>query len=257
MSSSISSSFVRFLLIGSVFAMLAGCAHSIKIAPDPAVLEKNPVAQNRIQARVGYYVPPELMALEVTTPGGGGDNVKYHPYRDMEQGYSQMLGNVFSSVVKMQAAPSLANTKSQVDYVVQPELMTSSGGSGLFTWPPTNFSVDLTSTFRDVSGNVVGRPRVLGIGAAETGERMLEHGIAGRRAMENALNKMKSAILEEKFAVVPVVTPPAPTRTVRTSADAGDGPIAGRLAELKSLLDKGLITLPEYEAKRGEILDQI
>lgn len=75
--------------------------------------------------------------------------------------------------------------------------------------------------------------------------------------MENALNKMKSAILEEKFAVVPVVTPPAPTRTVRTSADAGDGPIAGRLAELKSLLDKGLITLPEYEAKRGEILDQI
>ena len=113
------------------------------------------------------------MSLEVTTPDGGGDNVRYYPYRDMDAGYAQMLGNVFSDVIKMQAPSGLAKLEADLDYVVQPEIMTSSGGSGLLTWPPTNFSVDMTSSIRDMSGSLVAKPRVLGIGAANTREALI------------------------------------------------------------------------------------
>jgi hypothetical protein len=95
----------KFLFSGAVVVILSGCAHPIKIAPDIAKIEQNGNASARIMASVGYYIPPELESLEVTTPGGGGDNVRYYPYRAMEPGFKKMLSNVFSGVVKLPAAP--------------------------------------------------------------------------------------------------------------------------------------------------------
>jgi hypothetical protein len=205
-----------------------------------------------VGANVGYYIPRELSSVEITTQGGGGDNVRYFPYNDIEPGFEQMLSNVFSGVVKPSSivnVPSVSH--GGPDYVIQPVIVTSSGGSGLFTWPPTNFTVDLTCNVRDASGTLFASPRVVGTGSADTSERLHDHAIAGKRAMEDALVKMQSALLETKFAGNTTAAPPVKTSSPITTGD-GD-----RLAHIKDLRDKGLISQEEYEAKRKAIIDAL
>jgi hypothetical protein len=195
-------------LVGTTaLAMAAGCAHPIKVAPDAAKVERVSTTAPKLAANIGYYIPPEVSSVEVTTAGGGGDNIRYYPYTDIEPGFEKMLSNVFTGVVKLNSItdlPGIAHGGTQ--YIVQPVIVTSSGGSGLFTWPPTNFTVDLTCTVRDTSGALLATPRVVGTGSAETGERLRQHGIAGERAMEDALTKMQAARKHFSNPVVTVVT---------------------------------------------------
>jgi hypothetical protein len=46
---------------------------------------------------------------------------------------------------------------------------------------------------------VIADPRVVGVGMAETSERLVDHGFAGRRAMEEALMKTHSALQQIKL----------------------------------------------------------
>jgi hypothetical protein len=232
---------------------LAGCAHPIKIAPDSEKLATVPDAA-RIQAKVGYYVTPSLLTTEITTAGGGGDNVRYFPYRDIEAGYLRVLANVFREVAKLDSVDGAKGPSSDVSYVFSPEIVTSSGGAGLFTWPPTSFTVDLTSNVRDKNGQSVATKRVVGSGTAETGERIREHGIAGKRAMEDALDKMQHALTDPAFAkqlggqlaATPVAT-----------SDAPQGNQAQRLQSLDDLRSKGLVTPDEYAIKRKQIIESL
>jgi hypothetical protein len=240
---------LRAVIYAVALVMVAGCAHPIKVTPDITRLERVP---SPIGAVVGYYIPGVASSVEVTTHGGGGDNVRYFPYNDIEPGFEQMLSNVFSGVVKLTSITNLPSVSyGGPDYVIQPVIVTSSGGSGLFTWPPTNFTVDLTCNIRDSSGSLFASPRVVGTGSADTSERLHDHAIAGKRAMEDTLVKMQAAMLETKFAstitAAPRTTTPSPTTT-------GDG---DRLAHIKDLRDRGLITQEEYEAKRKAIVDAL
>lgn len=246
--------FLNKVLFSSVaLVILSGCAHPIKIAPDIAKIEQRENASAHITASVGYYIPPELESLEVTTPGGGGDNVRYYPYRAIEPGFTKMLSNVFSGVVKLPAAPVFSGSNTQrLDYIIQPQLVTSSGSTGFFTWPPTNFSVDLTSNIRDATGKMVASPRVVGVGTAETGERLTEHGIAGIRAMEDALIKMQAAMQEQKLgSQEPIVT------IKKSLPQSESGSATTRLSHIKGLMENGTITKNEYDTKRKEILDTL
>jgi hypothetical protein len=165
----------------------------------------------------------------------------------MEAGFQKMLANVFTDVVKLNSPiDSSSVARDGIGYVIVPTVLTSSGGSGIFTWPPTNFTVDLTSQLRNTDGKIVASPRVVGTGSAETGERLSEHGIAGRRAMEDALQKMQAALFEAHFS-----------DAVQSSAPPTKNPIAERLAHIKELKDRGLITQQEYDAKRKEILEAL
>jgi hypothetical protein len=239
--------FTRFCFTTLFTIILTGCAHPIKITPDTTRLERAATAPPRLAAKVGYYIPSEVGAVEITTPGGGGDNVRYYPYRDMEAGFQKMLANVFTDVVKLNSPiDSSSVARDGIGYVIVPTVLTSSGGSGLFTWPPTNFTVDLTSQLRNTDGKIVASPRVVGTGSAETGERLSEHGIAGRRAMEDALQKMQAALFEAHF-----------NDAVQSSSPPIKNPIVERLAHIKELKDRGLITQQEYEAKRKEILEAL
>lgn len=225
--------------------LLAGCAHPIQITPDMTRLERVSTTPARLAVKAGYYIPPEVESVEITTQGGGGDNVRYYPYRDMASGFQKMLSNVFESVVKLASpADKPVLVREGINYVIVPSLVTSSGGSGFFTWPPTNFSVDLTSQIRNTDGQLIASPRVIGTGSADTGERLSEHGIAGRRAMEDALMKMQSALFEANFHGL-----------VQSSSPAVKSSIAERLAHIKELKDSGLITEQEYDVKRKEILN--
>jgi hypothetical protein len=236
-----------------VTPLLVGCAHAIKVAPEITKVERTSTTSPRTTANVGYYIPPEVGSVEITTPGSGGDNVRYFPYRDIEAGYQKMLSNVFTGVVKLTSIADIPSIgRSGIDYVIVPVVVTSSGGSGLFTWPPTNFTVDLTCNVRDAVGTLIANPRVVGTGSADTSERIHDHGIAGKRAMEDALVKMQGAMLETNFpSATPAVRPTRPQAAGLPSA------AADRLAQLKELKDKGLISEEEYEAKRKAILDTL
>jgi hypothetical protein len=242
--------FTRFFLASVAALLLVGCAHPIKVTPDLTKMVRAENAPARVAANIAYYIPAELLAIEVTTPGGGGDNVRYFPYQELEAGFQKILSNNFSGVVKLSSSPDLPRlAQDGITYTIAPEVITTSGGSGFFTWPPTNFTVDLTSNIRDTSGKVIAKPRVVGTGSAETGERIREHGIAGRRAMEDALLKMQTALQETNFySNVPKIS-----TTTQISAPTSNA--AGtRLAHIKELKEKNLISQEEYEAKRKEIL---
>jgi hypothetical protein len=215
---------------------LAGCAHPIVVAPNTAKIEREAGTPPRIKANAGFFIPAEASSLEVTTPGGGGDNVRYFPYRDLEMGYQKMLFNVFENVTKLKSeADSNELSKDGIKYVLAPDVITSSGSTGFFTWPPTNFTVDLTSKVREASGKMIASPRVVGHGQAEFSEFKSDFGLAGKRAMEDALLKMQKALLEIKFENSAISVGPA-----------SDGPMpqkdqtSGRLEKLKDLSDRGL-----------------
>lgn len=237
------------------FFALSGCAHPIQIAPNSANIYRTPSDSPKISATIGMVMPAALSSLEVTTPGGGGDNVRYFPYRDMEAGYEKMLSNVFENVVTVTSSDSAEGlSRNGISFIVTPEVITNSGSTGFFTWPPTNFTVDMTTVVRGTNGKVLANPRVIGKGQA-TGfsDFKGDFGIAGRRAMEDALNKMQHALLEQRYVSGPTsyASPVAPN----DAEDAQDDTTA-RLDILEGLLQKGLITPADYDQKKKEILSR-
>lgn len=238
-------------------ALLTGCAHPIDVTPNTAGLDATAgvMAHPKTPAKVAYYIAPDLTKLEVTTPGGGGDNVRYYPYRAIEPGIQKVLTNVFGSAIKLDAVPTATDLASkEIAYLIVPTIVTTSGSTGFFTWPPTNFSVDLTSQVRSRDGSIISSPRVVGIGTAETNERLSDHGIAGRRAMADALTKMQAALLEARLAPQGGESPvPVPVTKVQN----GTSSIEERFGRLKSLFDQGLLTKDEYDKKKKSILDEL
>lgn len=252
--------FVKILFGALVAISLFGCAHPIVISPNTAKIEREPSSLPKIKANVGFFIPPEASNLEVTTPGGGGDNVRYFPYRDLETAYQRMLLNVFDNVIKLKSASdSNELSKDEIKFTLVPDLITTSGSTGFFTWPPTNFTVDLTSKIRDASGKDVGNPRVVGNGQQTEGllEFKGDFGLAGRRAMEDALMKMQRALLEFRYenstasAVTPIAIP------ANSASSQPKDQTSGRLEKLKNLFDRSLISKDEYERKRKEIVDSL
>ena len=109
---------------------------------------------------MGYFIPQASLDLEVTTPGGGGDNVRYFPYRDIDAGFQRMLANVFETAVRVASMPSSADMQRDgMAVILSPILITSSRSTGVFTWPPTNFSTDITALVRGAPEALVCNPR--------------------------------------------------------------------------------------------------
>lgn len=244
-------------LLICIATTLAGCAHPIKVDPDTTKLQALGANTEKSNAIVGYYIPDSLINLEVTTPGGGGDNVRYFPYRDIETGYKQALKNVFKDAAKLIAAPDFSRLKQQgIDYVIQPEIVTNSGSNGFFTWPPTNFTVDLTNNVRDATGKHLANVRVVGNGTANN-ERIFDHGFAGRRAMEDALQKTQNALIELRLPPTQKQTDPEGELKPQTptAGNPGSRTISERLNTLQDLKSKGLLSQSEYDKKRAEILN--
>jgi hypothetical protein len=241
------------LILAGVFAIIiSGCAHPIRIDPTISNLPSEAQGAKKITANVGYFIPTDSRILEVTTPGGGGDNVRYFPYRDIESGYRTLLESVFTDAKRLLSLPSQSTEGAQnVDFVFIPTIVTSSVGS-FFTWPPTNFTVDISSQVRDKTGKQIEVIRAVGIGSAGVGERLGDHGFAGRRAAEDALIKMRSLIFESKIFNSIDSTSKNSTNAVKNNISTTE-----RLNELKLLLEKGAITKDEHDVKRKSIIDSL
>ncbi|HEX4387216.1 MAG TPA: hypothetical protein VH109_01170 [Steroidobacteraceae bacterium] len=177
-----------------VSACAAGCAHPMNIKPDVQGLEP---ASGRIQKNVGLYISPAERALEVTTAGGGGDKVKYHPYADMETGLYKALGNVFTSVTLVSTPDDAsAIAKHSLNYIVEPTITTTSSSSGIFTWMATDFTVQVTCKVDDARGKQVATVSSTGTGKADSAEVRSDFSIAGERASKDALQKLETAFLQ-------------------------------------------------------------
>lgn len=193
--------FRRILILTSSIAfalLLGGCAHPISMAPNLAVVQ--PVAGTPVlDKKVGYHISAAAKAVEVTTPGGGGDKVRYFPYRDLEPGLYKALGVAFRDVAKINNPADAAEVgASGINLLITPEITTDSSSESPFTWPPTSFTVTLTCQIKDVQGKTLDTLRVEGRGQAEFSEFKANFSLAAVRASDDALAKLMVALRQSK-----------------------------------------------------------
>lgn len=187
---------IRNIAAVGIIAVLSGCAHEISLTGDPSKLPE--LSGTQVEKSVALVISEEDSAREVITPGGGGDKVSYHPYHDVELPLYVGLGHVFKNVTKMKKAPDAETMRAQhLDYVVVPSITTTSSSPSLLTWPPTNFSVTLTCTVTDPTGQKVVVENVTGTGHAEFSEFKRNFGLAGQLAVADAVTKLQSALANE------------------------------------------------------------
>lgn len=186
---------ISWLVLLLVVAMASGCAHPITMNPDLASITGDKSAA--IPKSVGYHIAESAKAIEVTTAGGGGDKVRYFPYRDIEPGFYKALSEAFGNVNRVQDPKDTgAMASNGIQLLITPEIKTISSSESLFTWPPTQFTVELTCTVTNAQGQAVDVIRVSGYGRATFDEFKTNFSLAAVRASNNALNLLIKALTE-------------------------------------------------------------
>src|SRR5688572_29383311 len=166
-------------LVAVMFA--SGCAHMINITPPANTISAEGIT--KIDKTVGYYISKEQRALLVTSKGGGGDKVTFHPYAELEPTLNQVLSNTYTKVVALAAINDKAELESkQIAYVFAPVITTTSSSSSALTWPPTNFTVTIACTAANGSGANVWNSTVTGSGEAVFADFKHDFSLAARRA---------------------------------------------------------------------------
>ena len=183
---------VRCLAAGLV-ALLGACAHPITIAPNPASIAA-PI-DGPVQKSVAYVISAADRDREITTDGGGGDSVRYFPYRELESGIFQALSAVYSRVTLFRSiGEKQAPANSAVALIFVPTNTTASSSSSILTWPPTSFYITLKYAVQNAAGDVLYSNQVLGTGAAQFEEFTSNFGLAGTRAAESVLLNFKAQV---------------------------------------------------------------
>jgi hypothetical protein len=184
--------FGALLLLAAI--LISGCAHQIQITPSLDNIRSLPLSKSNSK-NAAYYISAEDMSKAVVTPGGGGDSVTYAPYRQTEAALNTILSRNFSRIYSL---PTLSDTnfisEKQISYVFTPLIRTDSSSTGIFTWPATDFTFELTCTATDARGNELWAKSVTGKGHANYDEVIKDFGLAGRRAAETAYLEMMKAI---------------------------------------------------------------
>jgi hypothetical protein len=177
------------VLAAGVLVAMTGCAHSVSMAPNVAQVSS---VSNKIDKSVAYVISQADMMKEVQTPGGGGDKIKYQPYKDLDASLYQAFSAVFSDVNKVSAVSEAGG----VSYVILPSITTNSSSDSLLTWPPTRFSVYLVCKVLDTDGRTLTEVSGTGEGAATFSEFKSDFSLAARRASRSAVDNLVKALLE-------------------------------------------------------------
>jgi hypothetical protein len=184
----------RLLTIGILLA-LTGCAHPILMTPDSKALTADGVQP--IPKNVGYFISAENKNKEFVTAGGGGDKVSHYPYRDMEPGLYRVLSNVFADVTALKAQNDTETIRNRkISFVFVPTIVPSSSSDGFFTWPPTNFSLNVDCIVYDAAGKQIATKSVIGLGTASFSEFSGNFGLAAQRASTDALRKLQADLIK-------------------------------------------------------------
>lgn len=173
--------------------LLVGCAHSINIAPNLSNNTRSDVKQ--IDVNVGYYISSEDLAREVISPGGGGDKVKYHPYKELEPALFKTFSNIFRRAYAMKSPTDKAAIQANdITFVFIPKIETISSSDSMFTWPPTMFQVKLTCQALNRDGNKIWEQQVTGQGNATFSEFKGNFSLAAQKASEQAIAELQSQL---------------------------------------------------------------
>ena len=186
----------RILRLGLVIMLFAavGCAHSITITPDVGSISASGI--NRIDKNVGYYISPEDLALQVVTPAGGGDKVKYFPYKESEPALKQMLSNIFKEVHPLTSPRDAAFIASKnISYIFIPVITTDSSSRSSWIWPPSDFTMNLTCKASDGAGRAVWETKVTGEAHMRLPDVHRDRHLAGKEAVKNAFSELQGKIL--------------------------------------------------------------
>jgi hypothetical protein len=177
--------------------ILGGCAHPVATDSNTVVWEHARAdLRPKINATVGLYIPPMSYSLELTSPAGI-DTVRHQPYRHLETAYERMLQTMFERVARLPAPRNAAELAAAgIGYVVYPELITMSGSKSFVMGPPSHITVDVTSIVRDASGTLLTSQRVIGHGQADLRELVPDFGLAGQRAIEDAMEMTRHTLYE-------------------------------------------------------------
>jgi hypothetical protein len=182
----------RILAITTI-VLLTGCAHKVQITPDLDAIRS--IEIQAIDKNVGYFISAADKEMAVITPGGGGDKITYAPYKETEAALNTILGRNFDKVYSLHSlSDSAFIAEKDISYIFTPQVVTSSSSSGIFTWPATDFTFELTCTAVDTEGNTVWEKTVNGDGHADFSELMKDFGLSGRRAAEAAYTEMLQEI---------------------------------------------------------------
>jgi len=185
----------RILLVAMVI-LTGACAHPISITPDLAKLDRANVKQSA--SKVGYYISDADRNLEVITPGGGGDKVKYKPYEQLEPAIQKVLSNKFARVYSLKKENDSVEIKSKgITYVFVPKVSTTSSSKSAFTWPPTNFSVTLDCRAVDSTGSTVWQKSLTGEGEAQFKEFKSNFSLSAQRASYNTFKMLEDVLDKE------------------------------------------------------------
>jgi hypothetical protein len=186
---------VRISALLLTVVAISACSHPMIIKPEMEALTAIPQAE-RIQKKVGLYIPAANRQKQVTTPGGGGDKVTYAPYADLEAGLYKVLSDVFLDVAVLQTADAASFAQHSLSYVFEPDISTMSSSSGVFTWMATDFTVQLQCKVTDVAGQIIASVLAEGTGQADSKEVLRNFSIAGQRASQDALLKLRAVLLQ-------------------------------------------------------------
>lgn len=186
------------LSLGAIL-LFSGCAHKIDIAPKLDTIRETKV--ETFKFNVAYYLSDTDKQLEVITPGGGGEKVKYTPYADTEAALNAVLSNVFA---KAYSIKTLDDKKfimdKNISYIFIPKIITSSSSDNAFTWPPEKFSVELACKAIDpASGNKLFEITTSSIGVADFGDYRQDFSFSAKMASEKAFLEMLVELSKNKI----------------------------------------------------------
>jgi hypothetical protein len=182
-------------IIMVVTSLLSGCAHQIQLNPNTDAFK---VSEKKIDKVVGYHISDKNRNMIVKTPGGGGDDLTYTPYKDTESVLFTVLSNKFKDVYLVKSLEDDTFIKqNEITLIFFPEITTQSSSSSPFTWPPTKFTIDLTVKALDVNGDIVWKKKVSKTGEAEFDEFKSDFSLSARRATEQAFLQLANEIESE------------------------------------------------------------
>lgn len=186
--------FIQLILAGLACAVLFGCAHPITMNPDLGAVK---AVTAPIDQRVALYIAEASKSIEVTTSAGGGDKVRYFPYRDMEPGLYKALSDTFREVTMVRDLGGLDKLRTEGKaLLITPTITTQSSSESIVTWPPTQFTVELSCKVTDAAGKTIETVNVSGQGRATFDEFKGNFSLAATRASTDALTKLVKALGE-------------------------------------------------------------
>jgi hypothetical protein len=159
----------RFALLASLL-LTSACAHQIAISPPERAIAVSGSNLTKIGKSVGFYISQAERGKAVTTSAGLG-NIKYQPYKDLEQGFERVLSNLFTKVVVLQS-PDDKNAIVQhgLAYVFVPTITTNSSSQKhavILNSQDANFSVVIDCKALGPAGNTVWQAKVQGRGGQD------------------------------------------------------------------------------------------